>query len=524
MACPDSIRLSRVMSLLWLSLSILAAGWVHLALAWGAFHVNYFDSALFLLQPMYASRGLKPYIDYGFLYPPGPALLFGKVLRLREISQVQIAVSVFNALAVAGCLAVLVRQAKSDRLALSGAALFCVGAIVPMACMSMGADPCPLTLTCLSLLLLFAALRHGGSRSLWLAAAAASSVTTLWRWERVLPAVLVLAFGAFVLWAAAAHFVQDQRRLIFMAQQLWRTTLAGFVGVSAAFALMAGHAIVTGSWAAEREFIFQIPLLILPYRQLPIPYPSGGNMQWVANCLAIILLAISGGFALRTTSSFAHQLKRGVLVVPPLTLLPYSFNRADQMHFLPVTAVLLIVLLAGAAIWHSNAARTVLSIALILVLWPMTPLLRAQANLQGLPVNRGIYASELEHLTSGCSSLIPSDARSLFVGEESYQRYLTNVPILYVANPDLRPATPFISDEPGVQNTCSYGKRIAEDLGHSPRPTAVALDFSANSTEPNLSTKMHTCGKIETELSSQNIKPIGTCVMIGHVFQVAVIR
>jgi hypothetical protein len=309
-----------------------------------------------------------------------------------------------------------------------------------------------------------------------------------------------------------------------MSRRLSWAALGSFAGFFAAFSLMIVHAISTGAWAAEREFVFHLPLLILPYRQLPIPYPSGENMQWATNGIAIVLIALAGVFTTRAPGSIAHQLKRGVLLLGPLTLLPYSLNRADRVHFLPVTAMVMISLLLGAALWNSRRARILLCVGLTLVSWPLVERVNEQASLQGLPLHRGIYADELTRLTAGCTALIPADTKSLFVGEASYQRYLMNMPILYLANPNVRPATSFISDEPGVQNTCLYGGRVSEDIHRAPRPTAVALDYSGWEMEPNLSAHMRSCGRIEAELSSRSVETIGACVMVGRVFRVGVIR
>ena len=524
----DSIRLRNVLVLLWLAFAGVLAIWAHLALGLGAFHPNQFDGALFLLQVMYAARGLKPYVDYGFLYPPGPALLFGQVLHLRDVAQVLMAVAVFNAAGVIACVAILMKLARRTMI-VGGAALVCLGAAVPMACMSLGADPCPITLSCLCFLLLMMAIE---SRSRWvcLALAAAALVSTLWRWERALAILLVFAVGAAgtCLTAAAGVARNRRRRLMLAGQRVLWPLLAGLVGVGAGLGIMAAIAVPSRSWAAEKEFVFALPLVILSYRRLPILLLGSKLIQPVAAGLALLLLAaavvVAHGRSIMAWRSTGRSAKAFALLAGPLALLPYSVNRADPVHFLPLTAMLLVSLLAAAAMYGSATSRWLITATLGIVLAPSAGLLAKQAVLQQVPINGGVFTADLKRLTTECSSLIPTDSQSLFVGQKSYKGYVTNIPLLYVAKPDLRPATRFISDEPGVQNTCRYGSRVASELQRAPRPMAVVLDESPWSLEPNLSAKMASCGRIESELASELPAPLGTCTIGARSFEIGVIR
>ena len=213
-----------------------------------------------------------------------------------------------------------------------------------------------------------------------------------------------------------------------------------------------------------------------------------------------------------------------ILLSCAVGLLPYSFKRPDPPHFMPLTAVLLTSILVGAALWNSIQTRLTLAIALCITLLPMTWAVLIQSLMQGLPVKPGRLTTEISRVTQECSGLIPKDARSLFVGKGSYQEYQINWPILYLANPQLRPATAFISEEPGVQNTCYFGTRISNDLAHAPRPTAVILDGVPWHDDTSEVFKLPDCGKIEAELTTLRVSPVGFCSVRWRRYEVAVIR
>src|SRR5262245_40009098 len=63
----------------------------HYVAACGTFSANFFDGSLFLLQSIYAAKGLIPYREFGFVYPPGTALVLGKLFSLSEPESVTMA-------------------------------------------------------------------------------------------------------------------------------------------------------------------------------------------------------------------------------------------------------------------------------------------------------------------------------------------------------------------------------------------------------------------------------------------------
>lgn len=507
-------RWAATLSWAWVALGSLLTVWTHVCMALGAFHVSVFDGSLFLLQSIYAARGMKPYVDYGFVYPPGPAWIFGEVLHLRSISELLPAVSLFNLIAVLACAWLLANEAKYYCRFVAGVALLCIGTLLPLACMWSFVDPCPLSLSSLTLLLALRLTRRSGRPAEWAAFGLVAAVATLWRWDRMLPAILIQIFAAASLGTADRFSRQRARGLRIISRRLLTVGLAGMCGVVSALALIAVVGIVTGSLTGEWDFIFRMPIAMSPYRRLPLPHPTGEDSQWLFDGASIVLLVIAVAWRARIAAkrlSSATLGKAAVLLSGPVGLLPYGLHRADGIHFLPVSASLVSSLLGAWSIWESVSTRRLLTAALCLALLPNLNAAIAQAVTQRLVPMSGMVQADVQNLTRECSALIPADARSMFVGNKSYQHYLMNLPIFYLANSRLRPATSLISEEPGIQNSCSYGSRIADDLAHAPRPLAILIDQTPWSNEANLSLNMQDCGKIQEQISKLSAIPVGYC-------------
>ena len=209
----------------WFALAAATTIWTHLALAKGAFYPNLFDGSIFLLQIIYAARGLKPYVDYGFVYPPGPAWLFGQILHLRDIQTLLPAVSLFNLLLAAVGAILLARLTRTKRRFLSAAFLFCIGSIMPLVCMYFGFDPCPISMSCVTLLFLLSTVRRLGTFPKYLALTISVAISTLWRWDRAIGPVVLLLLGGFAFWMTASGSGRHKTRLRWMARHLLQ---AGF--------------------------------------------------------------------------------------------------------------------------------------------------------------------------------------------------------------------------------------------------------------------------------------------------------
>ena len=289
-------------------------------------------------------------------------------------------------------------------------------------------------------------------------------------------------------------------------------------GLILALTITFAHALWNDAVASTIAFVFEIPLMIRPYRTLPAKISA-----FLPSLIALGLLLVAGGKAYwtarQTRSGSAGLGELFVLSSAPISLLPYAFGRADYNHFLPLMLMLAGALGIAAIIWKETVSRTLCVLGLLVVAWP---LLRPVKNIPLLLAERPVctkFERVLAQSTDDCISLIPSGTRSLFVGQQSYDRFLVNFPILYLVRPDLRPATRFISDEPGLQTRCDRGEEIAADLARTPRPLILFLDLH-QSDEPNLTRNMQSCGRIERTIQSFPTVDLGTCRLHGHTMRV----
>jgi hypothetical protein len=507
----------------WFVFGTFAALWAHTAMAIGAFDIGVFDDSLRLLQPIYAARGLAPYLDYGFVYPPGSAWFYGVILGLREPGPVIATNAIIHLLLVAAVAWQVMRLNPGRQRLLGGAALLLFGSIVPVTY-----PACGVILLPLALLVMVEVMTRGVSASRLAILAGLGFIGTLIRWDWMLFVAILEMIGAAVIWLAARLLslgVPSGSVIRLKAVRLCWAGLTLLAGVAAAATMMSVYALANGSWTSMYLFVVEVPLSILPFRRLPLPFPSRFNLQWLMNVIAIALIVFAGWCSWRRgrEKSFLDYGLEGVaLLAPCVALLPYSFGRADFLHFLPLTVILFASCLAAFTLWPSRVVRWPLLIALVIAAVPLTyGTAKFVVSTRGVPQG-DIHLKKIHQLTARCTDLFPSDARSLFVGQSSYKRFIVNFPIVYLMRSDLRPATPFISDEPGIQNSCAFGSRIAADLVHAPRPLVLVLDTKPWPPEKNLTRTMKSCGKIEGTIAAMPAIKLGTCRMADRSFQVMV--
>ena len=102
-------------------------------------------------------------------------------------------------------------------------------------------------------------------------------------------------------------------------------------------------------------------------------------------------------------------------------------------------------------------------------------------------------------------------AESIFVGRKSYEKYLWNNASLYLTRPDLKPASSYITEEPGIQNVCKFQNIIVDELNVSPKPMIVTLELHEEKPENKATTNMKSCGLIERYLEYESYRLIGYC-------------
>jgi hypothetical protein len=158
------------------------------------------------------------------------------------------------------------------------------------------------------------------------------------------------------------------------------------------------------------------------------------------------------------------------------------------------------------------------------------------ASLLFIPLFRVLFASLPLHLPyradartqlyeqiQDCTNLVANTfAKSIVVGRKQYDRFIFNNAALYFTRPDLNLATKYMSDEPGLQNSCVYGQKIAEELGGVQKPMLALLEEGEQIMEANATKTMKSCGKIEHFFSSHAYKTVGNCKSFGNTYEIRV--
>lgn len=501
-----------------------AAGtvWIFFALT-GAFQSNSFDGALRLLAHHYTQKGLLAYQDFGVVYPPGQFWLIGGLLPFHGAWLRMILLTIFVLLAFVFWWRTT-RHSSSVGVPGSSFLFFAIPPIFTL----LSNDPLSLPLLGTLVVLEYRFL-HQPTRQNALATFLLSSIILLFRWDWPIfffcLQILLLLISSSILFALQLHkpWIPLLKRWAIFLGIL-------FLGSTLSITLTLLHFWHKGALSALIEFIFTIPVqVILEYRKLPIVLEP---RIWKSSALLTgTFLAWIGSIFLYLTSYqpwkkefwqkvSIDKIRFGLLVSTPTVLIPYATGRADIEHAFPLSALLILCL---SFIQHlPRIPRLTVWIITGLTLAPLLSLtlMRYSPN---LPWTVNKVEWYVEAGLKNCRPLVQDlTAKSIFVGRYDYTRFIINTPMLYFTRPDLPPATPSISDEPGLQNSCEYGEQIAENLHSAPKPMIAFLETSLQNSEPNATASMVSCGSIEAFLASQSSRLIGTCESYGTPFDVRV--
>ncbi len=506
---------------------LLGASWIYagewLFQAFSHSFIGIFDQALRKLAGIYVAHGLIPYKDFGIVYPPGLAWWMGKLFSSDSLVEQQWMVSL-SFLALNGLqLAILIPRFPSlrDKLLATGASLLLFTLILG------GDESDPLSLCLLlfnfSLITLLSdegVDRDPAEKNL------PKPISSRIRWEGA------LAFSTFLLFLlrwdrpVTLLFFSGIGGLLLRSRRQFRIGLAQGIGILFGIFTLIAYAYFHRIGAELYEFVFRIPIeIIKDYRTLPLqifwdPQIPDSIFSWAVG------VGLSGfAYALFRSRRFSPADRSALaLFALPLAMLPYALGRCDATHYKPfyVSVLGMLVLLGApprfAFPWFRFFCVLLLpGLSLIRPLKPIFPV-----NPQPLPFTQHVLSDC--HKITQTSNVVP---QSIFVGRLSYQHYLVNTALLYLTYPQLKPATAFISDEPGIQNSCEYGDQIVKQLRQAPRPLLAFLEMGDQPSEPNLTRSMTSCKKIESFLESTESLLLGECSLVdipSNRFQVRIYR
>jgi len=446
--------------------------------------INQFDGALRLLAEHAVIQQWTLYKDVSIVYPPGYALFFGTLFRFVSPNNRQtiitFAIFIFVCIGVWSVQRMLKCSYTDWRIG-----IFLLISSLWYQQVSGDAFALPL------MFLLILCIVH---QKLSTTVALLAGILAFFRWDFPL-------FTSVLMWGMVGY-----EYVCFKKETYVKTALALTLGLSAGLGILALYAFTQGTLTQAFDAIVTIPTrIILPYRSLPLPLPW--HAPRILNALVYVALL---GWILCAVLAEKKNIRDVVVLCIPFIFLPYATGRADWSHALPLFSSVLFVTLYVKTkqryIHHVTLGMLVLFFLRILLpqhIWEP----QAQSNMY-------------THIAECAQRVQTYNAQSLFVGREQYNRYIINVASLYFTRPDLRPATPYVSDEPGLQSSCIYGERIQQDLVRTPKPMLSFIELGEQPLEPNATQTLRSCGHIERFLSTSPYTSLGQCYAYGHTFDV----
>jgi hypothetical protein len=476
--------------------------WVNHALS--NFPLNFFDGSLGILPWFYFKAGLSIYREFGIPHSPGEYWLFGKLITFHSLAHNTFAMAIFRLVLSGGVIFLLSKITAEQKKFWSVLAFYLLlnTAIIGT-----------VTLVLFSLLFLFSLYYLQNKDSHFyplLILSLGNFCALLFRWEF---AVFWLILNFIIL--LAAYFFRALQQDNFQ-QKMKKIVLAQFLGVT--FAILT---IVIYAWHAQClkltfACLFDIPVIAtLPYRKGPFPIIVSLFQHDTTFYLALLVFLVICVFLIQYFYRSEQKRKNAIfllLLAFPLAFLPYASGRADAPHAFPFAYEVGIILVAATVLNYLDLRKfLLLGVALLL------PLSQEIFN----PYLDHLFPTKVNQLQVSIDSSINDcktksaklQYRSIFVGRLSYNKYEINSANLYLINTNVPPATTFIFEDPGLQDSCYYGQIIATQLKMAPKPI---LSFLELGDQPSVPQKANSCLKIEGFLQKNAFKFVGTCHANGQ--------
>lgn len=452
--------------------------------------INQFDGALRLIAEHAVRQGWTLYKDISIVYPPGYALFFGQFSP--EMRQSIAAISVLAL--VLFCVYVLKKTLNCTfydwRIS-----LFVLTTALWYQQISGDVFAVPLTIT------LIIGMKWGIERfrmNISILLVFFSALLVFFRWD--FPILLLFLTGATAIY----------EWFILKKNSMFRVLIPVGVGVALGFIGLIIFSASIQVMSEAFESLFTIPTkIILPFRSLPLPSP------WHSPKILNSLFYVSVGIWIMLAFMQKRKNISDVFVIlSPLIFLLYATGRADWPHALPMFFMVGVVYLCS----QIKQNIVILSIGVFIAMYGIRLLIPNISEHVGAANNMQSHIQE-------CGEVVKNiPAQSFFVGREQYNKYIYNTAALYLTRQDLKPASPYISDEPGLQNSCTYGERIRQDLLAAKKPLLVFIELGEQPAEPNATRTMRSCGAIEGYIRVAPHDSLGFCKSYGQTFDIRVYR
>ncbi len=253
------------------------------------------------------------------------------------------------------------------------------------------------------------------------------------------------------------------------------------------------------------EFVFLFPFKINQHRSLDFHFD---NMIFTVGNFFYFLLFLYG-LALKNILTKTTITQREVfLSCSGLVMLPYCIARPDYAHLIPfyISSIFLVLFFLSSV--KSNLYKRI------------NIFINEYGFLVGVLLTIILFSFVTWQLSkpiiNTCS--IKGNYKTIFVGNKNYSEFVINAPLIYLNNLNLKPASRFISEDPGVQDTCKYSNLIVDELNRAEKPTIYFIN-TVSKKEIYNSNKLQSCGLIERYIN-QNTTIIDSCKVGEYEFEV----
>lgn len=459
-----------------------------------------FDDSIKIVSGLYTVFKFTPYTDFAIVYPPG-LLILSKLFSLNFVSR-------FHFFAIAYLLFALPIIAV---IAWKSRSWFITGATVLVMAFSINITGDWFVHSAWFALFLssYIYLEKGNVLAKRIVPIAVF-VLFLLKWERVVIFGVLMAVG----WTITHRAVgEHSKRFLSLCKATLIASLSSSIFL--VFYLLINRSDIPTAF----YFIFSVPLKILPYRKLPLPslIPLEASLLSIEyavyfSCFILLLLAVLVSRRILKDQKYEYLL----LLMMPVAIIPYAMGRADSIHAFPllITTFFSLILL-------SITEKRAISLLVVFVVYFVVNYNLFNYKISNIFQKTNTYVDVVDQSLKDCRLATRNlKYNSLFVGRTDYSQYIYSHVMMYLLNPTVKPATKYISDEPGLQNNCEDGELIANDLTKAEKPMLSFLETQPQPTEKNMSEYMVSCGYIEKWLVSNKSKKVGTCTHFGKEFEI----
>jgi hypothetical protein len=448
-----------------------------------------YDSALFKLQLIYPTIGLQSYKDFIVMYPFGPSLIsiFATKFSYGLLKPINL-VWIIHLLLQLILVKKIIQNKLGEESKISFLYLFLIFETLFYA--KLGVEPLSLILIFITLIEFF---RAHQENKIYISTFTYPTLMIFFKWDR-------LIFSAFVI----CLFTVLTRIKKINHTNFIPIKIMFVYAISLSLLFLSLYLFSPSNFSNAINYIFVDPFIVMKYRALPFVYSK--PILSAYNFYYFLLLVY---FFIFTFLIFTKTNSRKIFFFcVGLSMFPPTIFRSDVGHFIQfyLSSFFLIFCLPDFVekILTKNHVRlfnfikptSIIVVSLFIIIELKAPLLKNTcANLN------------LEH-----------KAKSIFVGNTQYDNFSVNFPLLYLNYLHLKPATKYIADDPGNQNSCSVGNEIINDFIAAPKPTIFFLNRTLL-IDKNNKNSYNNCRKIEEYIASHT-KIIGQCDLSDYNIEV----